>query len=85
MSEIYDKTYLAEKATAAKEGAEEILAALAEPNDKWIRSYYVDGILRIEDALNALHLKTRAIMKQCGETEKDYLLRPMGKVVRGEE
>ena len=89
MSEMYDirydKTYLAEKAEAVKRGAQEILDALQKPNEKWVRSYYVDGILRIEDGLTALHVKTKEIIKQCGETEKDYMLRPMGKVVRGEE
>jgi hypothetical protein len=83
MTETYDKSYLAEKATLVLKGAQEILDALEKPNEKWNRSYYVDGILRIEDGLAALHMKTREIMKQCGETEKEYMLRNMGEVVRG--
>ena len=81
----YDKSYLAEKAEAAKRAAQEILNALEKPNAKWTRSYYVDGVLRLEEALTALQGKTRQIMAQCGETESDYLLRPMGNVVRGKE
>jgi hypothetical protein len=80
---MYDTTYLAEKAEAAKRGAQEILDQLNKPQEKWIRSYIVDGILRIEDALGSLHVKARDIMEECDETEDDYLLRHMGTITKG--
>lgn len=81
----YDKTYLAEKAETAKRAAEEILNSLERPNSKASRSYIIGGCLGLESALTALHAKARQIMEQCGETEADYSLRPLGEVVRGEE
>ena len=81
----YDKTYLAEKAEAAKRSAEEILNSLERPNSKASRSYIISGCLGLETALMALHAKARQVMAQCGETEADYALRPLGEVVRGEE
>jgi hypothetical protein len=81
----YDKTYLAEKAEAAKRSAEEILSRLEMPNSKASRSYIISGCLGLEMALMALHAKARQVMEQCGETESDYALRPLGEVVRGEE
>jgi hypothetical protein len=81
----YDKTYLAEKAEAAKRSAEEILGSLERPNSAASRSYIIAGCLGLEMALMALHTKARQIMAQCGETEADYSLRPMGEVVRGGE
>ena len=82
---LYDKTYLAEKAESAKRSAEEILNSLERPNSKASRSYIIAGCLGLEMALMALHMKARQIMAQCGETEADYALRPMGEVVRGGE
>jgi Tfp pilus assembly protein PilX len=81
----YDKSYLAEKAESAKRSAEEILNSLERPNSKASRSYIISGCLGLESALSALHAKARQVMEQCGETESDYALRPLGKVVRGEE
>lgn len=81
----YDKTYLAEKAELVGKGVQEIKEILELPNCLQTRSYIVDGILRIETGLAAIQMKTREIMKQCGETESDYGLRPIGKVIRGED
>lgn len=83
MEPLYDKSYMKEKATKIRRAATHLLEILDEPNAKWNRSYYVDDILVIEDALNELHIKTREIMKLCGETEDDYLLRHMGKIMKG--
>lgn len=82
---LYDKSYLAEKAELANIGAQEILDALGQQNSPRSRSYIIDGCLRLEMALSALHAKAKQIMEQCGETETDYSLRPLGEVVRGEE
>ena len=81
----YDKTYLAEKAEAAKRSADEILGSLERPNSAASRSYIIAGCLGLETALMALHMKARQIMAQCGETEADYSLRPIGQVERGGE
>jgi hypothetical protein len=79
----YDKTYLTEKAETAKRYADEILSSLERDNSLSSRSYIVSGCLGLEMALAALHAKAKQIMEQCGETEADYSLRPLGEVVRG--
>jgi hypothetical protein len=79
----YDKSYLVEKAETARRASIEILEALQKEDSKWTRSYVIDGILRIEDALAALHCGARNMMEKCEETETDYLLRNMGEVTRG--
>jgi hypothetical protein len=82
----YDKSYLAEKAETVRRGAIEIIEALEkkdEEDSKWARSYVIDGILRIEDALASLHCGARNMMEICEETENDYLLRHMGEIKRG--
>lgn len=80
---LFNVAYLAEKALAAKKGAEEILSAL-ERNDPGSPSYVVDGVLRLEDALGSLHVGARQLLQDEHKEEKDYMLRHMGQVVKGE-
>ena len=79
----YDTSYIAEKANMIIRGAKEILAAIDKPQTANTRSYYVGGILDIEQALNGLHNKFRQIMIQCDETEDTYGLRHMGELQFG--
>lgn len=77
---LYDVSYLVEKATMIIHSANEIINATRMRQTESTRSYYVGGVLEIEQALNGLHTKIRSIMKACDETEKDYGLREMGEV-----
>mgnify|MGYP001292070705 CR=1 FL=1 len=76
----YDTSYIAEKANMIIRGATEIIGTINKPQTKNTRSYYIGGILEIEEALNGLHNKFRQIMAQCDETEDDYGLRHMGEL-----
>lgn len=79
----YDTSYVAEKANMIIRGAKEILAAIDKPQTTNTRSYYIGGVLEIEQALNGLHNKFRQIMVQCNETEDNYGLRHMGELQFG--
>lgn len=81
---FYDTNYIAEKANMIIRGATEILNAIDKPQTMNTRSYYVGGVLEIEQALNGLHIKLRSIMTQCNETEDDYGLRHMGNIQPGQ-
>lgn len=81
---LYDTSYIAEKAKMIIRGANEILDAIDKPQTKNTRSYYIGGVLEIEQALNGLHIKLRAVMAQCDETESDYGLRNMGNLKFGD-
>lgn len=81
---LYDTSYIAEKANKVIRGATEILNAIDRPQTTNARSYYVGGVLEIEQALNGLHIKLRSIMAQCNETEDDYGLRHMGNLQFGQ-
>jgi hypothetical protein len=82
---MFNEQYIREKAEAAKKGSEEILNAIDEKNTLHSRSYVVDGVLRIEDALGSLHVAARQMMSQANETEKSYMLRPIGMVMKGND
>lgn len=81
---FYDTSYIAEKANTIIRGANEILTAIDRPQNLNTRSFYIGGILEIEQALNGLHNKLRAVMAQCDETEDDYGLRHMGSLKFGQ-
>jgi len=78
---MFNGNYLAEKASFAERGAKEILNALKhdQPNSP---SYVIDGILKIEDALGSLHVGARQMLEVQKATEKDYMLRNMGMVIK---
>lgn len=76
----YDVSYVVEKANMIIRGANAIIDATRRTQTTNVRSYYIGGVLEIEQALNGLHAKFNDIMKACNETEKDYGLRKMGEV-----
>lgn len=80
---LYDVSYITEKATMIIRSANEIINATRKQQSTNVRSYYVGGVLEIEQALNGLHNKLRGVMQACNETEKDYGLREMGEVKFG--
>jgi len=58
-------------------------ANLRTPGASALGVCQVAGILDVELALNGLHIKIRQVMKQCNESEDDYMLRHMGKLEFG--